>query len=139
MTVRIGLAATLGVLLLPVAGCAEEEACAAPVTSCVLMVEFEGREYYQPAPDVRIDKSAEPLGVGELPTCDDLGPPGRCSPADDTPAERNEVHAVPGFDPAEVVAVRLLPRRPAVTVINGEVSEARLDKLRQRLGALPPG
>lgn len=138
MTVRIGLAVALAVLLVPVAGCAGDEACAAPVTSCAIVVDFEGREYYEAGPEVRVSGSTEPLGVGVLPTCDDVGPHDRCSPPDDVPLERQEVYAVPGFDPEEVVAIRWFPQRPALTLINGEVSKTRLEKLRNRLGELPP-
>lgn len=134
--VRSAAGLILGALLLPTVGCSSDEACAAaPALECVLSVDFRGTTYWDEG-EVRLPSKAEPIGTGQLPVCDDNIVVDECGqvwePTEDEPAAQR-VYLVPGFDIAEVIAIRWDPDRAATVLISDDLSETRAEALRTAL------
>lgn len=104
--------------------------CAPPAGDCLTSVDFDGTTYVE-HDTPRKRQQVTRLGTGRFSPCDDSSYPGSC-PATER-GDPVKVFRVPGYDPAEVIALRRGHDRPVATLISNGLSEERTEELRLEL------
>lgn len=116
-------------------GCAPSDRdCVPPASDCSTTVDFQGSRYVESG-SIQRRLKVERVGTAHLPPCYDTSYPGSCPPTEaPTPVQ---VFRVPGYDPAEVIALRRSNDRTVTTLISDDLSDERIEDLRLELA--PPG